>query len=75
MARFTETFGSAANEKTVPLFVMGSIGSITIVWLIGFVSNLYNNSLSAGLAVLIGAAIVLLILQSSFQAINKNTER
>ncbi len=75
MARFTETFGAAANEQTVPLFVMGSIGSITIVWLIGFVSNLYNNSLSAGLAVLIGAAIVLLILQSSFQAISKNTEQ
>lgn len=66
MARFTETFGAAANEKTVPLFVMGSVGSITITWLIGYFSNAYN-SLSAGLGVLIGAAILLIVLQTSFQ--------
>lgn len=71
MSRFTETFGPSANEKTVPLFVMGSVGSITITWLIGFVSNLYSNSLNAGLAVLLGAAIILLILQILFQSVNK----
>ena len=71
MARFTETFGPAANSQTVPLFVMGSVGSITITWLIGFVSNQYANSLNAGLAVLLGAAIILLILQILFQGINK----
>jgi fucose permease len=72
MSRFTETFGAAANEKTVPLFVMGSVGSITITWLIGYISNQYANSLRAGLAVLLGAAIVLIILQILFQASNKN---
>jgi MFS transporter, FHS family, glucose/mannose:H+ symporter len=71
MARFTETFGPAANEKTVPLFVMGSVGSITITWLIGFVSNQYANSLRAGLAVLVGAAVILLILQILFQSLDK----
>lgn len=71
MSRFTETFGAAANEKTVPLFVMGSVGSITITWLIGYVSNQYANSLKAGLAVLLGAAIILLILQILFQTVNK----
>src|SRR5215213_3770860 len=71
MSRFTETFGAAANEKTVPLFVMGSVGSITITWLIGYVSNQYSNSLKAGLGVLLGAAAILLILQILFQTINK----
>lgn len=66
MARFTETFGAAANEQTVPLFVMGSVGSITITWLIGYFSNAYN-SLSAGLGVLIGAAVLLIVLQTVFQ--------
>lgn len=70
MARFTETFGPSANEKTVPLFVMGSIGSITITWLIGYFSNAYS-SLNAGLGVLLGAAIILIILQTFFQAISK----
>lgn len=68
MARFTETFGAAANEKTVPLFVMGSVGSITITWLIGYFSTAYN-SLNAGLGVLLGAAIILIVLQTSFQII------
>lgn len=70
MARFTETFGSAANEKTVPLFVMGSVGSITITWMIGYFSNIYN-SLSAGLGVLLGAAIILIVLQSLFQILSR----
>ena len=69
MARFTETFGSAANEKTVPLFVMGSVGSITITWLIGYFSTAYS-SLSAGLGVLLGAAIILIVLQSLFQILS-----
>ncbi len=73
MARFTETFGAAANSKTVPLFVMGSVGSIVITFLIGFVSNQYASNLKAGLGVLIGAAVVLLILQSLFQFSVKNT--
>jgi fucose permease len=71
MARFTETFGAAANSKTVPLFVMGSVGSIVITFLIGFVSNRYDNSLKAGLGVLIGAAVILLILQTLFQYLGK----
>ena len=73
MARFTETFGAAANEKTVPLFVMGSVGSITITWLIGHFSNAYN-SLSAGLGVLIGAAILLIVLQTLFQTRHNQTK-
>lgn len=71
MARFTETFGAAANEKTVPLFVMGSVGSITITWLIGYISNQYANSLKAGLVVLLGAAIILIVLQVLFQTSGK----
>lgn len=71
MSRFTETFGPAANDKTVPLFVMGSVGSITITWLIGFISNQYTNSLKAGLAVLVVAAIILFILQILFQSISR----
>jgi fucose permease len=75
MSRFTETFGAAANSKTVPLFVMGSVGSIVITFLIGFVSNLYDNSLKAGLGVLIGAAVILLILQALFQYLGKVKSR
>lgn len=63
MARLTGVLGADAGSKAVPLFVMGSFGSITITWLIGYFSNLYNNDLRAGLAVLLGAAIALLILQ------------
>jgi FHS family glucose/mannose:H+ symporter-like MFS transporter len=66
MARFTETFGPEANAQTVPLFVMGSVGSITITWLIGYFSTAYN-SLNAGLGVLLGAAILLIVLQTLFQ--------
>lgn len=73
MARFTETFGATANEKTVPLFVMSSVGSITITWMIGYFSNAYN-SLSAGLGVLLGAAILLIVLQTLFQAISRKSE-
>jgi fucose permease len=72
MARFTETFGPEANEQTVPLFVMGSVGSITITWLIGYFSTAYN-SLSAGLGVLIGAAILLIVLQTLFQSQTKSS--
>jgi fucose permease len=75
MARFTETFGPAANEKTVPLFVMGSVGSITITWLIGYISNQYANSLKAGLVVLLGAAIILIIFQILFQTVNKQPRK
>ncbi len=75
MARFTETFGTSANKQTVPLFVMGSVGSMTIVSLIGIVSHAYNDSLSAGLVVLLGAAIILLVLQFMFQIISQNKER
>jgi fucose permease len=63
MARLTDVLGADAGSRAVPLFVMGSFGSITITWLIGYFSNLYNNDLSVGLAVLLGAAGVLLILQ------------
>lgn len=66
MARFTQTFGAGANHKTVPLFVMGSIGSITITWLIGYLSSAFND-LRAGLVVLLIAAIALLFLQTIFQ--------
>jgi fucose permease len=66
MARFTETFGPQANAQTVPLFVMGSVGSITITWLIGYFSTSYN-SLNAGLGVLLGAAVLLVALQTLFQ--------
>lgn len=73
MARFTETFGAAANKQTVPLFVMGSVGSITITWLIGYFSETYQ-SLSAGLGVLVVAAIILLGLQTLFQIIGKSKD-
>jgi fucose permease len=66
MARFTETFGPAANKQTVPLFVMGSVGSIIITSLIGYFSEAYH-SLNAGLTVLIVAATILLVLQTLFQ--------
>lgn len=71
MARFTETFGPSANDQTVPLFVMGSVGSITITWLIGYFSNAYN-SLSAGLGVLLAAAVLLIVLQTLFQSRSKS---
>ncbi len=73
MARFTETFGASANKQTVPLFVMGSVGSMIIVWLIGYFSTAYN-SLKAGLGVLLGAAIILLILQFLFQLQGKQNK-
>jgi fucose permease len=71
MSRFTETFGAAANKQTVPLFVMGSVGSITIVWLIGHFSTAYE-SLRAGLGVLLAAAIILIIFQFLFQIMHQN---
>lgn len=63
MARLTDVLGADAGSRAVPLFVMGSFGSITITWLIGYFSSLYNNDLRVGLAVLLGAAVALLILQ------------
>lgn len=63
VARFSRTFGAAANRRATPLFICGTFGAALATWLIGFLSNRAGN-LRAGMFVLIVSIVLLIVLQS-----------
>ena len=62
MARFTKIFGASATRKAMPLFLSGTLGGAFATWLIGFVSEKFEN-LQSGIFVLLGSGFILIILQ------------
>lgn len=62
MARFTKIFGAGATRSATPIFIMGSLGGAFTTWLIGFVSNNFDD-LRAGIFVLLGSSLILIVLQ------------
>ena len=62
VSRFTKTFGPTASRRATPFFIAGTIGSMFTTWLIGFTSNYFQN-LRAGMLILLGSTIVLIVLQ------------
>jgi MFS transporter, FHS family, glucose/mannose:H+ symporter len=61
-ARFSKTFGSSASRRATPFFVCGTLGAAFATWLIGFMSN-YFNDLRSGLSILFASCVVLIVLQ------------
>lgn len=62
VARFTKIFGENAMRKSMPLFLSGTLGGASATWLIGFVSERYEN-LQSGIFVLMASGLILIILQ------------
>jgi fucose permease len=62
VSRFSKTFGPAATRKTTPLFICGTLGAVSVTWLIGYLSN-RTGDLRSGMFVLVGSVVVLIVLQ------------
>jgi len=62
VSRFGRVFGSQAIRRAMPLFISGTLGGITITWLIGFFSNRIGD-LRSGMYVLAVCIGLLMILQ------------
>jgi MFS transporter, FHS family, glucose/mannose:H+ symporter len=63
MSRFTKTFGPSASRRAMPFFICGTLGATFTTWLIGFVSNRYQNDLRSGMFILLGSVLILIVLQ------------
>ena len=63
ISRFSRTFGQAAMRRATPLFLCGTLGAVTVTWLIGFLSERFG-SLRSGMFVLVGSVLTLLALQT-----------
>ncbi len=64
ISRFTKFFGASASRRATPLFICGTLGATFITWLIGFISNFYENDLRLGMFVLLASVVFLIILQT-----------
>lgn len=73
MARFTNIFGENATHKAMPLFLSGTLGGAFATWLIGFVSEKFEN-LQSGIFVLLASGIILIILQVIIAANSLNRQ-
>lgn len=62
VSRFGRVFGPSATRKATPLFICGTLGSATVTWLIGFLSNKMSD-LRSGMYVLAASVVILLVLQ------------
>ena len=62
VSRFSKTFGPTATRRATPLFILGTLGAAATTWLIGFLSNYYND-LRSGMFVLLVSVVLLLIIQ------------
>jgi fucose permease len=62
MSRFTKTFGASASRRAMPFFICGTLGAAFTTWLIGFMSNQFND-LRSGMFILLGSVIFLIVLQ------------
>jgi MFS transporter, FHS family, glucose/mannose:H+ symporter len=63
LARFNKTFGESSVRRTTPFFICGTLGATSMNWMIGFVSNRYNNDLSKGMLVMVASIFALIALQ------------
>ena len=54
--------GPTATRNATPLFICGTLGSATVTWLIGFLSNKMSD-LRSGMYVLAVSVVILLVLQ------------
>jgi fucose permease len=62
VSRFTKVFGAFAIRQATPLFICGTLGAAFTTWLIGSVSNYFNN-LRSGMFVLSINIVTLIVLQ------------
>ncbi len=62
LSRFTKTFGETATRRATPFFVCGTLGATFTTWLIGYISNFYND-LRKGMLVMLISVIILIFLQ------------
>ena len=62
VSRYGRIFGPSATRKATPLFICGTLGSATVTWLIGFLSNKMSD-LRSGMYVLAVSVAILLVLQ------------
>lgn len=62
MSRFTKTFGATASRRAMPFFICGTLGAAFTTWLIGFMSNRFND-LRSGMFILLGSVVVLIVIQ------------
>ena len=72
MVRFTKIFGPVATQRATPLFISGICGAASLSWLIGLVSTSYG-SLRIGIAVLLIAAVLVLLLQAAIVTVFRRT--
>jgi fucose permease len=74
MSRFTKTFGASASRRATPFFICGTLGAAFTTWLIGFISNRYENDLRSGMFILLGSVLVLIVLQIGLGFQNNKSE-
>jgi fucose permease len=62
VSRYSKIFGPTATRRATPLFILGTLGAASTTWLIGVLSNYYNN-LRSGMFILLLSVILLLVIQ------------
>jgi MFS transporter, FHS family, glucose/mannose:H+ symporter len=62
LSRFTKIFGESSIKKTTPFFISGTLGATFTTWLIGYISNQFND-LRSGMFVLLGSILLLIVIQ------------
>ncbi len=75
LSRFTKTFGASASRRATPLFIFGTLGAAFTTWIIGFISNFYENDLRLGMFVLLASVVILIILQTVLTFQNRNAAK
>ena len=63
VSRFYNIFGSDSTRRATPLFLCGTLGAAAATWLIGFLSNRYDD-LRIGMFVLLVCVVLLIVLQT-----------
>lgn len=63
VSRFSKIFGASASRRATPLFLCGTLGATFTTWIIGYISNVYENNLRSGMFVLLGSVIILIAVQ------------
>jgi fucose permease len=63
VSRFSKIFGPTATRRATPLFILGTLGAASTTWLIGILSNYYND-LRSGMFILLLSVILLLVIQT-----------
>jgi FHS family glucose/mannose:H+ symporter-like MFS transporter len=62
VSRFSKTFGPSATRRATPLFIAGTLGAVSVTWLIGYLSN-KTGDLRYGMFVLAATVVMLIVLQ------------